>query len=133
MEDIKPKVFAHGSYIGTGGYNNHTRDFFRHLSKIIKIKIRNFTIGGGWKGMSDEPHNDESYINDVDKKLLIKQTLWNNNHNLRDWEMYSGYSNNFNHNVNLILSETNHHYYYQQYKGPKIGYNVWESTEQPHE
>ena len=43
--------------------------------------------------------------------------------------MYSGYSNNFNHNVNLILSETNHHYYYQQYKGPKIGYNVWESTE----
>ena len=133
MEDIKPKVFAHGSYIGTGGYNNHTRDFFRHLSKIIKIKIRNFTIGGEWKGMSDEPHNDESYINDVDKKLLIKQTLWNNNHNLRDWEMYSGYSNNFNHNVNLILSETNHHYYYQQYKGPKIGYNVWESTEQPHE
>ena len=112
MEDIKPKVFAHGSYIGTGGYNNHTRDFFRHLSKIIKIKIRNFTIGGELKGMSDEPHNDESYINDVDKKLLIKQTLWNNNHNLRDWEMYSGYSNNFNHNVNLILSETNHHYYF---------------------
>ena len=74
MEDIKPKVFAHGSYIGTGGYNNHTRDFFRHLSKIIKIKIRNFTIGGEWKGMSDEPHNDESYINDVDKKLLIKQS-----------------------------------------------------------
>jgi hypothetical protein len=28
-----PKIFAHGSYIGNTGYNNHTREFFRHLSK----------------------------------------------------------------------------------------------------
>ena len=42
---MNPKVFAHTSYIGTGGYNNHSRDFFRHLSKLIKLKIRNFTIG----------------------------------------------------------------------------------------
>ena len=25
--------------------------------------------------------------------------------------------------------ETNHHYYYHNYKGPKIAYNVWESTD----
>ena len=37
----------------------------------------------------------------------------------------------FNHNVNIILSETNHHFFYDNYVGPKIGYNVWESTLQP--
>jgi hypothetical protein len=35
--------------------------------------------------------------------------------------------------LNLVLEETNHHYFYDGYKGPKIGYNVWESTEQPEE
>ena len=68
-----PKVFAHTSYIGQGGYNQHTRDFFRHLSKLIDIKVRNFTIGNSWLGIdkTDEPHNDETYINDVDKKILV--------------------------------------------------------------
>ena len=45
MEDNKPKVLAHASYIGPTGYNNHSRDFFRHLSKLINVKVRNFTIG----------------------------------------------------------------------------------------
>ena len=40
----KPKVYVHGSYIGTTGYNQHTRDFFRELSKHLPLKIRNFTI-----------------------------------------------------------------------------------------
>jgi hypothetical protein len=44
----KPKVYAHASYVGTTGYNNHTRDFFRELSKHIDLKVRNFTIGNGW-------------------------------------------------------------------------------------
>ena len=42
---MKPKVYAHASYVGTTGYNNHTRDFFRELSKHIDLKVRNFTIG----------------------------------------------------------------------------------------
>ena len=29
------------------------------------------------------------------------------------------------------LNETNHFFYYDQYNGPKIAYNVWESTLQP--
>ncbi len=41
----KPKLYVHGSYIGTTGYNNHTRDFFRKLSNHIQLKIRNFTVG----------------------------------------------------------------------------------------
>mgnify|MGYP006947663963 CR=1 FL=1 len=70
----KVKIFAHGSYIGNTGYNHHTRDFFRHLSKHAQIKFRNFTVGSGWKGMSEEPHNDEYYFNDIDKKLLYRRS-----------------------------------------------------------
>ena len=45
MIKTKPKIFAHGSYVGTTGYNNHTRAFYRELSNIYDLKIRNFTIG----------------------------------------------------------------------------------------
>ena len=128
---IKPKVFAHGCYIGGTGYNHHTRDFFRPLSKLIDLKVRNFTIGESWVGMNNEPHNNEPYINQIDKKLLYLQTLNNNNNNRSNYSIYSNYNNEFKHNVNLILGETNHHYYYDSYEGPKIAYNVWESTTQP--
>jgi autotransporter strand-loop-strand O-heptosyltransferase len=128
---MKPKVFAHGPYIGTTGYANHTRDFFRHLSKLIPVKVRNFTIGKSWGGFNDEPHNEEPYIDDLDKKLLYEQTLKNQYSKLEDHKLYSNYSNEFEHNVNIVLEETDHHYYYSSYKGPKIAYNVWESTLQP--
>ena len=127
----EPKVFAHGTYIGTTGYNNHTRDFYRELQKHLPVKFRNFTVGKSWSGLSDEPHNGESYLNDIDKKLLVEQTVWNENSKLVDRSIYSHYPNDFKHNVNLVLNETNHHYYYQPYVGPKIAYNVWESTRQP--
>ena len=133
MEENKLKVFAHGSYIGYGGYNQHTRDFFRHLSKLIDVKVRNFTVGDNWDGNSDEQHNSEEYIDDLDKKLLTGQTLWHDQSNgIRfDHKVYSNYKNEFEHNVNIILQETNHNYYWDDYTGPKIGYNVWESTLQP--
>ena len=133
--DIIPKVLAHCSYIGTGGYNQHSRDFFRHLSKLVDVKVRNFTIGNSWDGMQDEPHNKEEYINDTDKKLLLLQSLWKDQSKglLDSSIIYSKYENNFKENINIILSETNHHYFYHNYIGPKIGYNVWESTLQPEE
>jgi hypothetical protein len=71
----KPKVYLHGSYIGTTGYNNHTRDFLRELKNRINVKVRNFTVGQTWKGFNDTPHDDEPYINDVDKSLLYKQII----------------------------------------------------------
>ena len=67
------KIFAHGSYIGNTGYNNHTREFFRHLSKHAEIKFRNFTVGSGWNGMNEEPHNDEYYFNDTDRNYCINK------------------------------------------------------------
>jgi len=128
MEKIK--VFAHGPYVGTTGYANHTRDFFRHFSKYVDLKVRNFTIGKNWEWPTDEPHK-EDYINDLDKKLLTEQTLWVNDRHREDFPIYKKYSNEFNHDINIILEESNHHYFYDSYKGPKIAYNVWESTLQP--
>jgi autotransporter strand-loop-strand O-heptosyltransferase len=130
---MKPKVYAHASYVGTTGYNNHTRDFFRELSKHVDLKVRNFTIGKEWNWPSDEPHNSEAYLNDVDKKLLVEQTLWTNQEKEErtEYPIYKNYLNEFKHNVNLVLEETNHHYFYDKYIGPKIAYNVWESTLQP--
>ena len=128
---LKPKLLVHTSYIGTGGYNQHARDFFRHLSKLIDIKIRNFTIGSSWKGLDDEPHNGEGYINDTDKKLLSIQSLWGKDKTLINFPIYPKYKKEFQHNINIILNESDHHYFYDNYVGPKIGYNVWESTLQP--
>ena len=126
-----PKIFGHGPYIGTTGYNNHTRDFFRGLSTHHPLKFRNFTVGSSWEGMNEEPHNGEPYLLDVDKNILHQQTYYTSDGDMVDGEIYPNNGENFDHNVNLILMETNHHYFYHNYKGPKIAYNVWESTRQP--
>ena len=127
---MKPKIFVHGCYIGTTGYNNHTRDFFRELSKYLNIKIRNFTVGKSWDRYSDRCHDGETNLNDLDKSMLYEQSLWDKD-GLKDHKIYCDDKKNFIHDFNLVLSETNHHYFYQNYLGPKIAYNVWESTRQP--
>ena len=128
----KPKIYFHTSYIGNGGYNNHAQNLIHELQKLAPLKVRNFSISPKtWKGMNDEPHNGETYLTDVDKKLLINQALWNGdgpNKKLVDHPMYTKYPNEFKHNINIILNECNHHFYHSLYDGPKIGYLVWEST-----
>jgi autotransporter strand-loop-strand O-heptosyltransferase len=126
-----PKIYVHGSYIGTTGFNNHTRDFLRELSKYTQIKVRNFTVGNSWKGYNDTPHDDEPYLSELDRTLLYKQILYNSEGNFEDYEIYKDDSKNFYPDFNIILSETNHHIFYNKYLGPKIAYNVWESTLQP--
>jgi autotransporter strand-loop-strand O-heptosyltransferase len=125
------KIYGHGSYIGNTGYNQHTRDFFRNLSKHAQIKFRNFTIGNNWEGMSEEPHNNEPYFNEVDRKILYEQILWNSDRTRGNHKMYVDPSKEFISDVNIVLCETNHHLFYDSYNGPKIAYNVWESTLQP--
>ena len=127
------KIYCHGSYIGNTGYNNHTREFFRQLSKHSKIKVRNFTIGNSWTEMSDTPHDGEPYINEIDKSILYQQTLWTTKPHRKDVKMYQSEDKEFKQDFNIVLSETNHHFYYDKYDGPKIAYNVWESTLQPDE
>jgi len=127
----RPKIYAHGSYVGNTGYNQHTRDFFRELSNHAEIKVRNFTVGNSWKGYSLEPHSEESYFNEIDKKLLYQQVLWEPDRSRNNYPLYPNPSKEFEPDLNIILCETNHHLFYDKYNGRKIAYNVWESTLQP--
>lgn len=127
------KIYGHGSYIGNTGYNQHTRSFFRELSKHCEIKFRNFTVGETWTNYNVTPHDNEPYINDIDKKILYEQVLWDNFEEKKrsDYKIYYEKSKDFDHDLNIVLCETNHHLFYDEYDGPKIAYNVWESTLQP--
>lgn len=127
----KPKIYVHGSYVGTTGFNNHTRDFFRELSKHLELKIRNFTVGDSWSGYSENCHDGEKYLDELDKKLLYKQILWVRDGERSDFPIYSSSEKEFVTDFNIVLNETNHHVFYDKYSGPKIAYNVWESTRQP--
>jgi len=125
------KIFAHCSYVGNTGYNQHSRDFFRGLSKHQKVKVRNFTIGNSWKGYNETPHDGETYFNETDKELLYQQILWNSDRKRENFSIYPSPEKEFVSDLNIVLCETNHHIFYDEYIGPKIAYNVWESTLQP--
>lgn len=124
------KILAHTSFIGTTGYANHAKSFFCALNKYHTVKVRNLTIGNGWKGMSPTPHDDEPYITDEMKEMLILQTLFNQDGSRNDHPMY-GYEGNFVPDVHIILAEMNNDYFYDNYDGYRIAYNVWESTKYP--
>jgi FkbM family methyltransferase len=124
------KILAHTCFIGTTGYANHARSFFTALNKHHKVKVRNLTIGNGWKGMNDTPHDDEPYITGEMKDMLIQQTLNNQDGSRSDFNMY-GYKGDFVPDVHIVLMETNNYYFYDNYEGYKIAYNVWESTRYP--
>lgn len=127
----QPKIYAHCSYVGNTGYNNHTRDFFRELKKYLKIKVRNFTVGDSWSGYSQNCHDNEKYLDNIDKSILYKQNLWVQDGQREDFDIYKSDEKEFIQDFNLILNETNHHLFFDSYSGPKIAYNVWESTLQP--
>jgi hypothetical protein len=117
------KLFGHGSYIGTTGYNQHTRDFFRELSKYADLKFRNFTVGSTWSELADKPHSNEPYFNEVDKKILYEQTLWTPSGDRENFKIYKSPQKEFIPDFNIILNETDHYYFYDNYSGPKIAYN----------
>ena len=110
-------ILGHATYVGNTGYNSHSKNFFRALSKYQNLKIRNFTVGPDWKGLgvpNDGCHGSD--VTDADKKLLAFQTLWNSNNQLEDYEIYGNKKGEFKHDLNLILAETNHHYFYHSYR-----------------
>jgi len=113
-------ILAHTSFIGSTGYNNHARSFFCALNKYHTVKIRNFTVGETWKGMSNTPHDNEPYITQEMKDMLILQTLNNSDGSRSDYPMYN-YTGDFNPDVHIILNESNHYYFYENYEGYKIG------------
>jgi len=109
------KVIAHTSFLGHTGYNNHSREFFTALNNLIPTRIRNFT------------HTPSiNYLTQIQKDMIIKQT-WKQ----APFSVGTPYSPNDSENIiNIILNESHHYYFYDKYKGPKIAYNVWESTRQ---
>ena len=120
-------IQAHTSFIGTTGYANHAQSFFTELDKLTPIKVRNFTVGKSWSGISNTPHNKEPYITPQMKKMLHLQTLWDGHHERYDSPIYH-YKNDYISDIDIILEEHDHQYFYDAYDGYRIGYNVWEST-----
>lgn len=124
-------VLAHCSFIGTNGLNAHFRQFHRELAKHCNLKLRNFTVGDSWKGLSRTPHDREPYLTEADKKLLHIQTLWETDGTRKDHHIYEPYNGTFD--VNIVSDLVDHYYFYDTYTGPKIAYVVWESTKMfPH-
>jgi len=141
-------VKGHTSFIGHTGYNAHARDFFTALSYKVDLKIRNFTVGKSWKGSLgpknsngrfNDPHKNELYLSEYQRNLICEQTLYCNENepgrygaNICDYEINDGKYKKHDESktINIILSETDHHYFHclEKYKGIKIAYNVWEST-----
>lgn len=124
------KILAHTCLIGSTGYNNHARSFFTTLNKYHQVKVRNLTIGSGWKGYNIHAHDDEPYMTDEIKDMLYQQTLYNSDDSRSDFPLYN-YDGKFKPDVHIILMETDHHYFYDNYDGYKIAYNVWETTRYP--
>jgi autotransporter strand-loop-strand O-heptosyltransferase len=111
-------ALVHTSFLGHTGYNNHAKDFFTSLNKSIKVRIRNYT------------HTEDlSYLTQEQKNMLIEQK-WKE----APWQVGAPFNiNDYNNIVNIILNETHHYFFYDDYKKPYIFYNVWESTRQPDE
>jgi autotransporter strand-loop-strand O-heptosyltransferase len=111
------KIIAHAPFIGTTGYANHARNFFTSLNKKIPVRVRNFTH-----------QSNVDYLTKEQQQMLIHQT-WGE----PPWTAGSPYEKNLKDKLlNIILMETNHYYFYDDYNNEaKIAYNVWESTKQP--
>lgn len=124
------KILAHTSFIGDTGYNNHARSFFTALNKFHTVKVRNYTVGKTWTNYHDKVHDNEPYMTDEMREMLILQSLHNNDNTVSDYPLY-GYNFDYKPDIHIILNDMNHRYFYDNYEGYKIGYNVWETTEYP--
>lgn len=125
-------ILGHAPFIGITGYAKHSRSFFLALNKYHNVKIRNSTIGANWSGYNNEPHSNETYFTNDMEDMLILQTLSNNDGSKSDYPIYN-HNPNFKADVHIILGEMNDEYFYQDYDGFKIAYNVWETTKYPEE
>ena len=109
------QVVGHTSFLGHTGYNNHSRNFFTHLDKYIPTRVRNYTYCG-----------DLSYLKEEESRLIIEQKF--------DRPPYKAGTpfipNKDDTQVNIVLNESHHYFFYDHYERPMIAYNVWESTKQ---
>ena len=122
------KLLGHCCYYGNSGYAIHSKNFFRELSKLSELKIRNFSVDNKWKGINCEnPYS--SSADELDKKILALQSLATENGN-KDFEVFSGVKG-FDQDADIVLVDCYHEFFYSDYKKLKIFYNVWEKTHYP--
>ncbi len=98
------RVIAHTCFMGHSGYANHAREFFTQLNELIPVSIGSSTY--------DPSTEMSSKQLEMLEKRVIKE------------------SDNI---VHIVLETTDNPVFYANYEGPKIAYNVWESTRQPDE
>jgi autotransporter strand-loop-strand O-heptosyltransferase len=125
------KVRLNAPVIGTTGFNNHARNLIKELIPLRQVEVRNYSIGDSWTGLSDEPHNQEPYLEDWLKQALVLQSLWKNSAELTDHPIYTKWPNSAKPDIDIVLGETGHAYFYNDYLNYSIAYNVWEATLQP--
>ena len=122
------KIFGHCCYFGNSGYAIHSKNFFRELSKLCELKIRNFSVDSEWKGLYNENPYGAS-ADELDKNILSLQSLATEKGN-QDFEVFSG-TKDFENDVDIVLVDCYHEFFYTEYKKLKVFYNVWEKTHYP--
>lgn len=109
------QIVGHTSFLGNTGYNAHSQEFFTRLNKHIPVRIRNYSYTNDLKSVSQE------------KLDMIIEQSW------KDAPFRIGKPFTVNPNdlqVNIVLNESHHYFFYDKYSRPFIFYNVWESTRQ---
>lgn len=125
------KILGHTAFIGNSGFNFFSQNFFRTLGSKNDLKLRNFPVGKNWKNLIDysDPHQND--LSPSDKKLIGIQTLWNLEGKLQDFDIHNFNRSSFFPDVDIVLCDVNHYYFYDDYKGPKVAYTIWENTQYP--
>lgn len=116
------RILIHGTFLKHGGISSHSRELAYHLSKYHEVKLRNFNIGYTWRSeyTSENLWENEPLIENI-KGLFYRQSLWTSEGNLEDFPLV-GYDKDFTADINLVMAEQNHYYYFQDYPGKKIAY-----------
>lgn len=112
---MKKQIVAHTSFIGHTGYNNHSKNFFTNLNKLIPVRIRNYTY-----------HKDLSYLTKEQMNMIIEQDWQDPPYKIGKPFIPDPNATR----VDIVLNESHHYFFYDHYESPMIAYNVWESTRQ---
>lgn len=110
------KIIGNTSFIGHTGYASHSRNFFTHLNNLIPVRIRNYSYC-----------KDLSYLTKEQLNMII-ESAWIDPPGKIGFPFIRTKDDLI---VNIVLNETNHYFFYDNYTHPTIAYNVWESTKQP--
>lgn len=137
-------VKLHASFMGQSGYNNHTRELFTHLNRLIDVRLRNFSMDGSnlyngndgakWATIDENGHviidwtKKDEYLDDSVKNMIVEQSLFHHGKRIDAKTTLGNEYPSDKKYINLILNEVGHYYYYDKYDGPTIAYYVWEST-----